>query len=339
MKVTQFGPGGLPLALAGWSTGVVSVNSNFHTNDGGFSATNFVQGITANGSNMLLRPIANFAAGSNIYLSLDAGPGNSIPSNTIRIHSTGGGGGNIITSNGSNSLAAVVNLVAGSGIALGVSGQDVTITNTGAGVGGAGGDVFYKSPSVTNISGGFNASASHAITVTAPTTGDKLIMVVLSRGRGANSITQTNVTWTQRYTDNANSNWVEVWTGVVSGTGGTTATVAFTGSNNQQDIYFVCNGLPAAPTSVTAYATSTSAGRTVYTCNATSLVVGDFVIAAVCANAPTSSTYMITQPTTQISTTGGQGTAHIFRAISENVEHLRIHSSSVSDNGGLLKIS
>jgi hypothetical protein len=61
----------------------------------------FVQGITAEGSNMLARPIANFAAGSNIWLTLDAGPGGSIPSNTIRIHGLAGSGAAV--SAGSNS--------------------------------------------------------------------------------------------------------------------------------------------------------------------------------------------------------------------------------------------
>lgn len=155
MKVTQFGPGSLPLALAGWSTGVVSVNSNFNTIDGGLTAVNFVQRITANGSNVLLNPIVNFASGSNILLTLDQGPlpAQAYPSNTIRIHSTAGGGGNIITSNGSNSLAAVVNLVAGSGIALGVSGQDITITNTGSGGGGGGSSSETYAQAITAIGG------------------------------------------------------------------------------------------------------------------------------------------------------------------------------------------
>lgn len=143
MKVTNYRTGGLPLVLAGWSSGFTSVNSNFNTIDGGFSATNFVQGITANGSNMLLRPIANFAAGSNILLSLDSGPGGSIPSNTIRIHSTGGSAGTLVTSNGSNGLGAIINLQAGVGIALGVSGQTITIMNAGAGAGGGAAEYDY----------------------------------------------------------------------------------------------------------------------------------------------------------------------------------------------------
>jgi hypothetical protein len=101
MKITNYDPEGFPLVLGGWSSGVVSLNSNAHMADGGFSALNFVQGITAEGSNMLARPIANFAAGSNIWLTLDAGPGGSIPSNTIRIHGLAGGGAAV--SAGSNS--------------------------------------------------------------------------------------------------------------------------------------------------------------------------------------------------------------------------------------------
>jgi hypothetical protein len=44
-----------------------------------------------------------------------------------------------ITANGSNNLFGNVNLKAGTGIALGVSGQDVTITNTGSSSGGGSG--------------------------------------------------------------------------------------------------------------------------------------------------------------------------------------------------------
>jgi len=101
MKITNFEPEGFPIVLGGWSSGVVSLNSNAHMADGGFSALNFVQGITAEGSNMLARPISNFAAGSNIWLTLDAGPGNSIPSNTLRIHGQAGGGAAVISA-GSN---------------------------------------------------------------------------------------------------------------------------------------------------------------------------------------------------------------------------------------------
>lgn len=140
MKITQFGPDGLPDVLGAWSTGVYSLNSNTGMVDGGLSSLNFVQLITANGSNALLRPIVNFAAGSNIFLSLDADPSNSVPSNTIRIHGSAGSTGvSGITSNGSNSLAGTVNLQAGTNIALGVSGSTITITDIGASSSGGGG--------------------------------------------------------------------------------------------------------------------------------------------------------------------------------------------------------
>lgn len=92
MKVTNYGPGGIPLALGGWSTGIVSLNSNVDTIGGGPSALNFVQRITANTSNTLLNPIVNFASGTGISLAA--------ASNTITISSSGGGG---TVSAGSNS--------------------------------------------------------------------------------------------------------------------------------------------------------------------------------------------------------------------------------------------
>ena len=97
MKVTNFGPGGFPMAHVGDFGGVnnyITIGSNT-TTDPPLSALNFVQRITANTSNTLLNPIVNFASGSNIILTLDQGPfpAQAYPSNTIRIHSTSGGGG------------------------------------------------------------------------------------------------------------------------------------------------------------------------------------------------------------------------------------------------------
>lgn len=60
--------------------------------DGSVSWGSNVSSIAAGGSN-LLGPFVNFAAGSNVLLTIDAGPGGSTPSNTIRIHATGGGSG------------------------------------------------------------------------------------------------------------------------------------------------------------------------------------------------------------------------------------------------------
>ena len=88
MKITNFGPKGQPIVLAGWSTGIVSLNSNVEIIGGGPAALNFVQRITSNTSNTLLNPIVNFASGSNIAFA--------VASNTLTIIGTaaaGGGGG------------------------------------------------------------------------------------------------------------------------------------------------------------------------------------------------------------------------------------------------------
>jgi hypothetical protein len=95
MKVTNFGPNGLPITLAGWSTGITSLNSNVDIIGGGPQALNFVQRITSNTSNTLLNPIVNFASGSNIAFA--------VQSNTLTIIGAAGGAGGGTVSAGSNS--------------------------------------------------------------------------------------------------------------------------------------------------------------------------------------------------------------------------------------------
>lgn len=98
-------------------TGIISNGSN------GYSWGPVVQTITVDGAGPLLGPFVNMAAGSNIVLTRDMPLG--VGSNTVRIHSTGGGG---ITSNGSNS---VNNLVDGENIFFAVSGSNLTIIGDG----------------------------------------------------------------------------------------------------------------------------------------------------------------------------------------------------------------
>ena len=107
MKITNFGPDGLPIALGGWSTGIVSLNSNVEIVGGGPSALNFVQRITSNTSNTLLNPIVNFAAGSNIALSAQ--------SNTITITGAAGGGGGAPATISAGSNSTRVSEVSGAG--------------------------------------------------------------------------------------------------------------------------------------------------------------------------------------------------------------------------------
>jgi len=135
MKVTNFGPDGIPVALAGWSTGITSINSNATTADGGLSALNFVQRITSNGSNILLNPSVNFAAGSNIALSA--------ASNTITITGAaagGGGGGSttITTKDEGTTLSSTVTTLdfVGAGVVASGAGATTTVTIAGGGSSG-----------------------------------------------------------------------------------------------------------------------------------------------------------------------------------------------------------
>src|SRR5574338_194692 len=120
-KVTQLGTV-LPLIGIGnfidaTGQGPGSVITSIGSNGQVAWASN-VLGITADGSNTLLRPYINFASGSNIVFTFDGLVG-STPSNTLRIHSTstGGPGGSFsLTANGSNSLASPVDLISGTDI-------------------------------------------------------------------------------------------------------------------------------------------------------------------------------------------------------------------------------
>lgn len=142
---------------AGGPAGQVPTSNGSNVSWGSNVATIF-----ANGSNQILGPAVNFAAGSNILFTFDGLVG-SQASNTIRIHSTGGGGVSAVTSNGSNSLTGTINLVAGTGIALGVSGQTITVTNTGQGGGGTPASGVTHAYVGYNTIGGSNENAAQRI--------------------------------------------------------------------------------------------------------------------------------------------------------------------------------
>ncbi len=85
-------------------------------------------------------------------------------------------------------------------------------------------------PVVTWAAVNANSSTSLVVTTSTPTVGKTLIALVRGRGRAANSITQTNVAWTLLNSYNGNSEFIQVWLGVVSASPGTSATLAFTGT-------------------------------------------------------------------------------------------------------------
>ena len=139
-------------------------------------------------------------------------------------------------------------------------------------------------PTILNTGSQYSGSTTSLVVTMsgAAASGNFLYAGIGSTGRTVNSITQTNVTWTQLKTFNANSQSVELWRGVVSGgSGGTTATIALTGSNvtaatiievgtnlgssaSAGTTYSQASGTVFTPT-VTAYA-STTAGRYLVWC-------------------------------------------------------------------------
>jgi hypothetical protein len=235
VKVTRLGAT-RPLVTLGWLVGGSGGGSGqVPTSNGsnGVAWTDVVQRISANGSDNLMGPFVNFASGSNILLTLDAGPiGSSFPSNTVRIHGQAGSGGiSGITSNGSNSLTGAINLQAGVGIALGVSGQSITVTNTGvpgpAGSGGGGGGTV---PIVVQVKYGGTAISSLTLDA-APASGHTVLLYCDAFNTAdPTAVSSTNTTWTKIKSVSSGALY-SMWVGVVAGgAGGTVITITHTNS-------------------------------------------------------------------------------------------------------------
>jgi hypothetical protein len=223
--------------------------------------------------------------------------------------------------------AAAVTDVGGAGA---VAAEDVTITDSGTyytgtdveaalqeiGADIAGLGTGYTLPVVTNSNGNYAASGtSVVVTMTAPTAGDNLVALVYSTGRGCNSITQTNVTWTQRFAGNGSSQYFEVWTGVVAASAGTTATFAFTGSNKQYAETFVWPGAGNF-TSATIVGSANTGTGTTHKLSVVPGAAGDNLIIGTSANSPTDSYSSLSIPfnVTSASALGGAGRCMLTRA-------------------------
>lgn len=165
-----------PMGPTGSAAGAFGSNANDVGNPstGGANSSNSradhvhlgIRSVAANSSNNLTQPNIGLVSGSGIAFAVSAstltisalgsgGGGGSVSygSNATDVSSVSavGGSSNVaredhvhkgvhqITSNTSNAKVGDVNLQAGSGIALGVSAQNITITNTGASSGGGGG--------------------------------------------------------------------------------------------------------------------------------------------------------------------------------------------------------
>jgi len=194
----------------------------------------------------------------------------------------------------------------------------------------AGGGSVYGLPTIDNYAATYTGSGtSTVVTMSAPAAGAVLVAVVYSRGRGANSITQTNVVWTNRYTGNGNSQYIEVWTGVASASAGTTATFAFTGNNVQYCETFVVAGGASAFTTATASATGTAAATALATVAASGLTVGSYYL-LLCSSYNSSSSYAgSSHDFRYLSEFGGAGRGGVVRANGAAISYWSLSSSAV----------
>lgn len=191
MKVTKEGRT-IPLmnftsAYGGVSGGGPSGQVPTSNGSNGVSWGSNIATITVNDVTKVLGPFINFADGSNTNWTVDQNPG-STPSNTLRVHSTGGAsvafgsnstnvsettqvgassntaradhyhrGIETITASSSNTMQrGTLNLRPGASIALNLTDTDgdgefdtITIVNTGGGGGGSGGSSLIQRPALT----------------------------------------------------------------------------------------------------------------------------------------------------------------------------------------------
>lgn len=210
-----------------------------------------------------------------------------------------------------------------------IASSNVTVTEVGNG-NAIQLDIVKNKAAADNYTATFTSSGtSTAVTTTAFSAGANLIALVGSTGRGCNSITQTNVTWTQRYTGNSGSRWAEIWTGVASATTGTTATFAFTGANTQQCGVFQMPNTNLNFTSATA--SNTASGTGTNAAFGWAITEGDYYIVIYSGGNPASGYGAITHHANAVGTTGGALSAQIFLAdFNGYVEAWRTFSSSVT---------
>ena len=214
-------------------------------------------------------------------------------------------------------------------ITIDAQGRITAATDVAISGGGGSGDAL-RAPAKSNVNSTFTSSGtSTVVTMTAPAAGATLLALVSARSRGCNSITQTNVTWTNLATKVGNSQNLEIWKGVVSASAGTTATFAFTGTNSQQCATFE---LPneSVPTTATEKGATTSSGSTQNAMNASSLTLGAVLIHAVAANNPTSSVGGSTNIVNAIDAFGGALAAHVSKANCTEQSDWHNFSSSIA---------
>jgi len=118
---------------------------------------------------------------------------------------------------------------------------------------GAGGVGFRSAfamilPPVLQVNTSYYGSGDpHVQTVTAPA--GATILVVISETRAPIGVTQTNVTWTQRYAGNAGSLYTTIYTGAIAGAAGTSISADYA-SSTKGELVFIELDLPELTTLV-----------------------------------------------------------------------------------------
>lgn len=199
---------------------------------------------------------------------------------------------------------------------------------------GTGGGVSI--PTLVQGAAAVNTSTSLTTTLgSTPTVGNILYGIVAGRTRGANSITQTNVVWTQLVTYNGNSQYIEIWKGVISASAATGATAAFTGSaNNYLQVVEVAHTLGTAGSSVNGTGTGASFAIGPLTASA-----GSFVIAAVSSNSPAGGMLLSGIPNQALDGAGAAGKALMLFSPGGQLTFTGINTTAVAWAGVALIIS
>lgn len=171
-----------------------------------------VANIFSNGSNKLLGPDVNFAAGSNITLA--------VSSNTLTISSTGGSGSSLIVADEGTPLSTAATTLdfIGAGVTASGTGATKTITISSG----------STAPTLVQSASDSDGSGTPAVVLSAtPSQSNLMIWLGCNNGSGPTSLTQTNATWTMRSSVNVGGTGeIDIWTGVWDGSGtiGTTIT-------------------------------------------------------------------------------------------------------------------
>lgn len=197
--------------------------------------------------------------------------------------------------------------------------------------------IDYPVPDIVQSSSHYQASSTTNATTLGATPTKALVCLVFSRTNAPTSITQTNVTWTQRYTGNGNSQYFEVWTGAITGAAGTTVTVNFGSSTTSQIEVYEYNH--AEFTSAGSAATTTSSGGTNVQMSKTGLTDGDYVVFGISANGPSSAYGGCNLPFYPATPFGGQGRGATLIFSGGIAAVWSVLSSSVAYFGAIVKIS